>query len=250
MDKTNRGGDAVGDDVGGKKAGDVVGGKSEGVRVNEAKAKINSDIKENYECKICGTFSKSMYAQKKHLSKNHSEFAISIATTFNQKNIQKPQKLNKCESCGRNFFFLETWKRHVRNCHIDMSIIGGGEENTINNLEGESDSEPDDIENDEVTKTSKLIKNSFCIEKQWGDDDENPSGINFKSKLPHFKKLVELLRNVFRKGSVKAIGKIKTYAEKVKRKNTGTEVKINITDPEIKIKEILFGKKRKKGIKK
>ena len=130
------------------------------------------------------------------------------------------------------FIFLETWKRRVRNCHIDMSIIGGGEESTINNLEGESDSEPDDIENDEVTKTSKLIKNSFCIEKQWGDDDENPSGINFKSKLPHFKKLVETLRKVFRKGSVKAIGKIKTYAEEVKRKNTGTEVKINITDPE------------------
>ena len=135
-------------------------------------------------------------------------------------------------------FFLETWKSHIKNCHIDMSIIGGGEEKQPINLDNESDSDKDEGESDddivEVTKASKTFKNSLFTEKQWGNDEENslPAGINFKSKLPNFKKSVDALKKLFRKGSVKVIGKIKSYAEEVKRKGTGTEVKINISDPE------------------
>ena len=43
---------------------------------------------------------------------------------------------------------------------------------------------------------------------------------------------MDQLKKVFRKGSVKEIGKTKTQVEEVKRKGTLTEFKINITDPE------------------
>ena len=75
-----------------------------------------------------------------------------------------------------------------------MSMIGGGYTNFTNNIENESDTDNNDIT--EVTKNNKNVKNS------------DPSGINFKSKLPDFKKSVEMLRKVLRKGSVKVLGKI------------------------------------------
>ena len=127
---------------------------------------------------------------------------------------------------------------HIRNCHIDLGLIGGGENNLIHNLDNESDLDNDDTDSDddivEVTKTNKPVKNSLFTEKQWGDDDggSDPAGINFKSKLPEFKKSVETLKKLYRKGSVKVLGKIKSHTEEVKRKDGGTEVKINITDPD------------------
>ena len=87
MDNIPIGGDVTGEDAGEKKAGDVEGGKCKGVRVrvNKGEVKTESDVKNFFNCKICGTFTKNSYDYKKHLSKNHSELAISIATTFNNK---------------------------------------------------------------------------------------------------------------------------------------------------------------------
>ena len=106
-------------------------------------------------------------------------------------------------------------------------------------MDNESDSEEDLIESDndsivEANQTTKIIKNSLFTEKQWGNDGDtsDPAGINFKSKLPEFKKSVVTLKKIFRKGSVRVIGETKIYAEEVKRKGTGTEVIINITDLE------------------
>ena len=104
------------------------------------------------------------------------------------------------------------------------------------------DNEPDldeyvqESDNDCVVEnnhTNKIIELIFFTEKQWGNDEDtsNPSGNNFKSKLPEFKKSEDTLKKVIRKGSAKLIGNAKTYAGEVKRKGTGTEVKIKITDP-------------------
>ena len=56
--------------------------------------------------------------------------------------------------------------------------------------------------------------------------------MNFKSKKLDFKKSVDKLKKVFRKGSVKVIGKTRTQVEDVTRKGTLTEFKVNISDPE------------------
>ena len=102
VDTVPRGGDEAGDAVGEREVGDVVGGTNS----NE------SYVKEYLECKICGSFSKTIHTHKKHISKSHSKFAISIAKDFTHKSTQEPEKLNRYESCGRTFFFQETWNRH------------------------------------------------------------------------------------------------------------------------------------------
>ena len=131
MDTKPIGGEVAGDVEGEIKAGDVAGGKKQ----------VVTSLKEQFKCKICGTVIQTFCDQRKHMTKKHSEFAISIATQFNHIKPENPQKLNKCESCGQNFFFLETWKRHTRKCHIDMSMIGGGEDILINIKDNESDSD-------------------------------------------------------------------------------------------------------------
>ena len=174
------------------------------------------------------------------MSKSHSKFDISIAKDFTHKITQKPEKLNRCESCGRNFFFQETWNRHIRKCHTDMNMIRGGGENQINIQDDELDSDIDNKECDDYivknTHIKKEVKHSGFTEKQWGiENDENPdpAGINYKSKLPEFKKSVESLKKIFGKESVKVIGKIKSHTEEVKgKRGGGTEIKVNVTDPE------------------
>ena len=71
VDNIPIGGDVTGEDAGEKKAGDVEGGKCKGVRVrvNKGEVKTESDVKNYFNCKICGTFTKNSYDYKKHLSK-------------------------------------------------------------------------------------------------------------------------------------------------------------------------------------
>ena len=230
-----KGGDGAGEDEGGKEAGVVVGGKIGEEEVVENKKEF--DRKGCLECKICETVSKNKSDHKKHLTRSHSEFAVSVATHVQIKNNKKPQQLHKCVSCERNFFFKESWKSHIKNCHFDMTMIGGGEGKVLFNADIDADEVDIESNNDSIVganQTIKIIKHAYFTEKQWGNDDDtsDPAGINFKSKLPEFKKSVDSLKKIYRKGSVRAIGKTKIYAEEVNRKGSGTEVKLNITDQE------------------
>ena len=72
------------------KEGDVEGGKSKLIgKLNEVrkdgvevKWETHVNEKKSYECKICGNFSKSSIENKKHLSNNHSKYAVSIAKEY------------------------------------------------------------------------------------------------------------------------------------------------------------------------
>ena len=223
VDKQLGGADGVGDVAGVNEVGDVAGGKTH-----------YTHVKSKVECKICGNWSKNISENKKHLSNTHSEYAISITKEFSSNSFNKPTKLLNCVSCNRNFFFYQTWERHIMKCHNVMGIIGGGDEPLINlDSSFETDEEDVDGENGDKNNTVLTIKTPYFTEKHWGtDENANPAGINFKSKKSDFKKSVDKLKKVFRKGSVKSIGKTSIHVEDVKRKSTLTEVKINITDPE------------------
>ena len=78
-----------------------------------------------------------------------------------------------------------------------------------------------------------MLRPHFSQKKHWGNDENsNPAGNNLKSKNLEFKKSVDKLKKIFRKGSVRVIGVTSTKVEDVKRKGALTEVKVNITDPE------------------
>ena len=151
-----KGGDGVGDDVGEKEAGDAAGGKTGGVGVRKVKMKLY--LKENCECKICGAVSNNISDYKKHLSRKHSKFAISVATNHHFKSNKKPQKLHKCASCERNFFFLETWKTHTENCHIDMTSINDKCQ-MCNNVFNTSEMETHVQSNHSKTSNHNIVKN-------------------------------------------------------------------------------------------
>ena len=165
--------DGVGDEVGINNAGEVVGEKQE----------VPSKRENIYECNICGKLSKTNIEKKSHLINTHSEYAISLTTEFNTKKFQKPGQLHKCVNCDRNFFFYQTWEEHVKDCHVDMGIIGGGEEKEVN-LNISSECEEGDTESDDSTMIDKTndtvltVKNQLFIEKQWGiDENSNPAGV-------------------------------------------------------------------------
>ena len=134
MDKQLGGGDGVGDVAGSNEAGEVAG---------EINNHVNAD--NTIECKICGKWSNNISENKKHLATTHSEYAISIAKEFSI-SMKEPTKLHKCETCNRNFFFYQIWERHIKKCHNDMEIIGGGGEEHLIQLD--SSFETDDENNE------------------------------------------------------------------------------------------------------
>ena len=121
-------------------------------------------------------------------------------------------------------------------CDLSVKIIGGGEDIEIHGLDSDDDWEETDVESvnsEQVPSERKKKYNSLYTKKQWGDDEDNPdpAGINFKSKLSAFKKCADKLKKVFRKGSIRKIGDTIAMVEEVKRKGSGTEYKIKVTDP-------------------
>ena len=130
-------------------------------------------------------------------------------------------------------------EHRVTNLKMSLNLIGGGEEEGEGG-DTEPDSEEEEDENvtvkEESTFNEKSVnsKNSLFTTKQWGEDEDNadPAGINFKSKMSGFVKAAEVLRKEFRKGSIKKIGDMKAHVEEVKRKGTGTELNIKVTDSE------------------
>ena len=222
---------------GGDAEGDAISRIKEGYGI-EVESETQEHVKNKHECKICGKLNKSNIENQKHLSNTHSEYAISIAKEYCKINFQKPQQLHKCVSCDRNFFFYQTWEGHVKDCQTDLGIIGGGEENIVN-LESSSEIDEDDNESDDSIvmdkKNKKIVtvKNTFFTEKHWGiDEDTNPAGINFKSRMLEFKKSAKKLKKICRKGSVKVVGELRIQVEDVTRKGSVTEFKVNISDPE------------------
>ena len=119
---------------------------------------------------------------------------------------------------------------------VFSDLIGGGEDKKVIFLDNESDSEveEDDEEDGEPTDNEYVVntKNSLFTVKQWGEDEDNlkPAGINYKSKMSGFKNSAEVLRKAFQKRSIKKIGETKAHVEEVKRKGTGTELSIKVTD--------------------
>ena len=113
-------------------------------------------------------------------------------------------------------------------------VLGGGEDQKSIYIDNESDSEEEVDEKDESTSSEYIVntKNSLFTEKQWGEDEDNldPAGINYKSKMSGFAKSAEVLRKAFRKGSIKKVGEMKAHVEEVKRKGTGTELRIKVAD--------------------
>ena len=109
-----KGGDGAGDVVGEQKAGDDGG---------EINSKV--ELHDEFGCKICGEINPTKISHMKHLTKNHSQGAIDIASKIVKKNVKRgdPKTLFTCEYCNQSFSFKETLKGHLDSVHKEETLI-------------------------------------------------------------------------------------------------------------------------------